>query len=148
MTEPTNEDVMRRYMAAHQAHDYDTVDSLRHPDWTEEWPQSGERVRGAANDRAIMDNWPGGLPQADEPFRLAGAEDRWVMTPAWTFQRIAGSGDSWWADATARYPDGSTWFAVGLFELRDGMLHRERWFFGPPLEAPAWRATWVEKLTG
>jgi hypothetical protein len=146
MTEPSNEDVMRRYLAAHQAHDYETVDSLRHPDWTAEWPQSGERVRGAANDRKIMDNWPGGLPQADDKIRLTGSEDRWVVTPSWTFQRIAGSGDAWWADATARYPDGSTWFAVGLFELRNGKLHRERWFFGPPLDPPSWRAAWVEKL--
>ena len=144
MAERSNEDVVRAYLAAHQAHDYDAVDRLRAVDWTTEWPQSGERVRGAANDRAIMDNWPGGLPEADT-IRVVGSEDRWVMTPAFTFQRIVGKGDSWWADGTATYPDGSRWFVVGLLELRDGKLLREVWYFAPPLEAPAWRAEWVER---
>ena len=72
MAEPSNEETIRRYLAAHTAHDYDTVGALRDPDWTIEWPQSGERVHGDANDRAIMDNWPGGLPSALE-VRVVGS---------------------------------------------------------------------------
>ena len=56
MAEQWNAEVVRRYHAAHKAHDFDTIGALRHPDWTCEWPQSGERVRGDANDRMIMDN--------------------------------------------------------------------------------------------
>ena len=139
----SNEDVIRRYLAAHRAHDYDTVGSLRHRDWIVDWPQSGERVRGNANDRSIMDNWPGGLPTADE-IRVVGTEDRWVMTPNLTLVRIVGSGDFWWADGTATYPDGSSWHAVALLQLRDGLLLHETWYFAPPLERPAWRSRWVE----
>ena len=140
----SNEEVVRRYMAAHAAHDYDTVEALRHRDWVEEWPQSGERVRGSANDRAIMDNWPGGLPEAND-VRIVGSEDRWVVTPAFTIQRLVGDGDSWWFDGTATYPDGSHWFVAGLATLRDGRILSETWYFGPPLDAPAWRAQWVER---
>jgi hypothetical protein len=44
--------VVGRYFEARAAHDYDAADALRDPDWMVEWPQSGERVRGHANDRA------------------------------------------------------------------------------------------------
>ena len=145
MTQPSNEEVVNRYFAAHAAHQYDDVDALRHPDWTEEWPQSGERVRGIANSRAIMDNWPGGLPEALK-IRLVGSEDRWVLTPGLTIQRVVGNGDFWWFDGTASYPDGSSWFAAGLLQLRDARILKETWYFGPPLDPPAWRAQWVERM--
>ena len=145
MGSPSNEEVVRRYAEAHRVHDYDTVGTLRHPDWTAEFPQTGERIRGNANDRAIMDNWPGGLPEA-LGLRLVGSEDRWVATPSNTLHRILGSGDTWWGDGTATYPDGSSWFVALLITLRDGKVHRETWYFGSPLEAPAWRAAWVERI--
>jgi hypothetical protein len=145
MANRSNEEAIRAYLEAHRVHDYDTVDSLRSDDWTEEWPQSGERVRGKANDRAIMDNWPGGLPEP-ERIRVVGSEDHWVITPAMTMQRIVGTGDTWWADGVSRYPDGTRWFAAGLFELRDGKVRRETWYFAPPLDPPAWRAAWVEPI--
>jgi hypothetical protein len=141
----SNEEVVHRYLAAHFGHDYDTVGGLRDPEWVLEWPQTGERVRGHANDRAIMDNWPGGLPSG-EKIRIVGSEDRWVLTPSNTFHRIVGSGDAWWADGTATYPDGSTWHVAALFQLRDGRMFRETWYFAPPVEPPAWRAAWVERL--
>jgi hypothetical protein len=42
---------VRRYWQAHAAHGFDTLGELRHPDWTAEWPQSGERIHGDANAR-------------------------------------------------------------------------------------------------
>ena len=145
MAELSNEQVVRRYVAAHEAHDYDTVGALRHPDWTTEWPQSRERIRGHANDRAIMDNWPGGFPDT-QTVTIVGSEDKFVLTPAYTVQRVAGSGDTWWIDGSAGYPDGSTWFFAAMIELGDGKIHAERWYFAPELEAPAWRAAWVERM--
>jgi len=147
MAETSNEQVVHRYLAAHKTHDYDAIGDLRHPNWTAEWPQTGERIRGDANDRAIMDNWPDGTPDALD-VRVVGAEDRWVVTPAFTMVRVVGSGDFWWAHGSARYPDGTMWHAAALFELRGGLLHRETWYFAPPLEAPAWRAQWVERIDG
>jgi hypothetical protein len=145
MASRSNEEVVRRYVDAHRTHDYETVGTLRHSDWYIEFPQTGERVRGHANDAAIMANWPGGLPEALR-VRMAGSEDRWVATPLNTIQRIVGSGDTWWIDGTASYPDGSTWHVAALLGLRDGRLHRETWYFAPPLDAPAWRTQWVERI--
>jgi hypothetical protein len=44
------------------------------------------------------------------------------------------------------YPDGSTWHVVGMFQVRDGKVHEETWYFGPTLEAPARRAAWMEPI--
>jgi hypothetical protein len=141
----SNEEVVRAYAEAHRTHDYAAVGALRHPEWVEDVPQTGERIRGHANDLEIMNHWPGGYPDAGG-LRLTGSEDRWVATPSNTLHRIVGSGDTWWADGTASYPDGSTWFCAALITLRDGLVHRETWFFAPPLEAPEWRAPWVERI--
>jgi len=146
MARESNEEIARAYLAAHESHDSETMARLRDSDWTVEMPQSGERIRGHANDRAIMANWPGGRPEATGN-RLVGSEDRWVATPSWTYQRVSGEGEVWWADAIAHYADGSTWFASILFEFRNGKVHRETWYFAPPLEAPAWRAQWVERMS-
>ncbi len=144
MTARSNEDVIRDYLDAHRRHDFDTLAALRAPDWFEDWPQSQERVRGHANDESIMRNWPGGTPEPGEA-RVRGSEDRWVMTPSLTYQRIVGSGELWWMDGTGDYPDGSTWHVIGMFQVRDGRVHEETWYFGPTLEAPAWRSAWVER---
>jgi hypothetical protein len=146
MAEESNEGIVRRYLAAHLAHDFETIARLRDPEWMTEWPQSRERVRGDANDRAIMEHWPEGLPMASAEYRLAGAEDRWVMTPAFTVVRVVGEGDVWWFEGTGSYPDGSTWFVVGMLQLRARRLLRETWYFAPPLPAPEWRSAWVEDM--
>jgi hypothetical protein len=141
----SNEEIVRAYAAAHERRDPDAIGALRHADWTSDMPQTGERTRGDANDRAIMANWPGGWPDG-EVRRIVGSEDRWVATPSWTMQRIAGEGDQWWIEATARYADASTWFAAGLLRLRDGLIAHETWYYAPTLEAPEWRAQWVERI--
>lgn len=127
MANASNEEIVRRYYQAQAAHDYDSAGALRDPDWVCEWPQSGERVRGSANDRAIMENWPGGRPSG-------------------LSIRVVGSGDFWFADGTSVYPDGSTWFLSVLIQLRGGKVYRETWYFAPPFDAPAWRAAWVERM--
>ena len=145
MATMSNEEIVRAYARAHEVLDDDALGALRDPAWVAELPQSGERIRGHANDRAIAHAWPGGHPRGTAT-RIVGTEDRWVTTPAWTMQRVAGSGDMWWIEAAATYPDGSTWSAVLLIELRDGKVLRERWHFGQPFEAPAWRAPFVERM--
>ncbi len=146
MAAPTNEELLRRWADAIAAQDDDALGALRHRDWTMDYPQSGERLRGHANDRAMLDNWPGGRPSA-QPQRVVGAEDRWVVTPMFTVTRVVGSGDFWWADGTLAYPDGSRWLFAAMFELRDGKVLRETWYFAAPFEAPAWRAQWVEAIS-
>ncbi|MEO8570967.1 MAG: hypothetical protein ABI553_04635 [Chloroflexota bacterium] len=72
MGERTNEEVMRAYLQALTVNDVEALDRLRDPDWTLDYPQSGERIRGHANERAIADHYPGGLPDID-PGRVVGS---------------------------------------------------------------------------
>jgi hypothetical protein len=145
----TNEQVVRRYAEAVVAQDYDEIARLRHPDWTAVWPQSGELVRGSENDLAITRNYPGGEPQLLPEGRLLGSEDRWAVSPlGGGAYRVAGEGEVWMGQWRMRYPDGRVWFTILLFELRDGLIWRETAYWAEPLEAPAWRAQWVERVSG
>lgn len=145
MPERTNEEVVRAYLQAVVVNDGDAMARLRDPAWVLDYPQSGERIRGHANDRGIADHYPGGLPEVD-PGRVVGTEDRWVVTPSFTYVRVAGSGDTWWAEGTARYPDGSIWFTATLYRLHGGRILRETTYWAVPFEPPAWRAQWVERI--
>lgn len=140
----TNEECVRRYAASQIEGDFDMADSLRHPDWTAEWPQSGEVVRGTKNARAIMENYPGGAPRLVKQRRLVGAEDRWVTSPVGGAFKVAGEGENWWGEWQMLYPDGRLWATVILLELRDGKVWRETQYWAEPFEAPNWRTQWVE----
>lgn len=146
MAGSTAEDIVRRYAEAVVQGDLDTLDALRHRDWTCDWPQSGEHIPGAAAWRAIYEHYPGGSPRT-EVARLIGPEDRWVVTPSNTVVRVAGCGDFWWSEWTVTYPDGRDYLAVALLALRDGLVHREIVYWSEPFEAPSWRSRWVERAT-
>ena len=145
MPERTNEEIIRAYLSQMGGQDLEAVGRLRHRDWTCDYPQSGERIRGDANDRQINEHYPGGLPRIEEG-RVVGSEDRWVVTPSYTVERIAGSGATWWVEARVTYPDGARWFATTMFRLRDGLIASEVTYWSQPFEAPDWRAPWVERI--
>lgn len=147
MPELTNEEVINAYLRALADNDGETIGRLRHPDYVLDYPQSGERIRGHVNERAIADHYPGGVPDmVDGSARVAGSEDRWVVTPSFTFERIAGSGDTWWFEGQARYADGSVWHLVAMCRMRDGRIYREVDYWAEPFDPPAWRAAWVERV--
>ncbi len=145
MSEQTNEEVLRAYLRAYTNKDAEALGRLRDPAWTVEYPQSGELIRGHANERAMADNYPGGLPAIDT-HRIVGTEDRWVVTPSFTLERIAGGGDAWWSEGTTQYPDGSTWHVATMFQLREGRIYREVSYWAAPFDPPVWRAQWVEPI--
>lgn len=119
-------DLVRRYANAGALDDFETMEALRHPEWQEAWPQSGEFVTSSANYRVVRTQRPEGAPRV-EP------------------RRIGGSGDCWWSESIVHYADGSRWLAVSIYELLDGLVWRERVYFGQPVAAPPWRAPWVER---
>ena len=141
----TNDEVVHAYVESYRTDDRAAQGRLRHPDWTVTYPQSDERIRGHANMAAIMAHYPGGPPEVERA-RVVGSEDHYVVTPMFTIERVAGSGDLWWGDGVATYPDGSVWHVVVLLELHDGLIYRETEYFALPFEAPAWRAPWVERV--
>ena len=148
MSDKSNREVVERYIRATMEQDFETEAQLRDPDFVMEFPQSGERIRGVANNRAVTENYPGGLAGGRvEKKALHGGEDRWVITPVGTLLRIEGTGDVYTALFTLVYPgDERVWHATAFVELRDGKVLKQTVIFGAPFEAPAWRAKWVERM--
>jgi hypothetical protein len=111
-----------------------------------EWPQSGERIRGWANVRALHEHYPGGLPK-DLDGKVIGSEDKWVVGPSFNVLRIEGTGDVYTLIGSATYPDGQTWQVVSVVELRSGKIAKTTEVYGAPFDPPAWRSQWVERMT-
>lgn len=103
-----------------------------------EYPQSGERFRGIANIRAQFENHPGLDPDGSQLQEVIGGVT-YALTPMYTVVAVEGSGDRATAIIRVRYADGSHWWAVNIFEVRDGKIERSRTFFAPEFEPPDWR---------
>ena len=132
------------YLAALNGRDLAALEALLHPDFEDEYPQSGERTRGPANLKAIIENYPGGGWTDQGRERVVGAEDRWVTTPTFVVLRIEGTGNVFTGVQRAQYPDGSEWHVIAIGEMRDRQVWRMQTFFAPRFEPPGWRAQWVE----
>lgn len=118
-----NEAVVERLIACINDRKVEVMDELFHDDATMDWPQSRERVRGAANRRAIY----GAFPQL----------------PTITPRRMTSAGDLVVAEATLDY-GGPVYETVFIFELSDGRIRKETAYWSEPFEPPEWRAQWVE----
>lgn len=141
--------VVRRFVDAIGAQDLEVIEALLTEDHVTEYPQSGEIIRGRSNFRAIMENYPQGLPKDGvDPasVRIVGS-DEWAMTPTFTLVRLTGSGSLRTAITKSRYPDGSEWWVINLVEIRDGRVAKLTAYFAPMFDPPAWRAQWVEPRT-
>lgn len=123
--DPATGAVIRGYADAGARDDFEAMERFRHPDWQEAWPQSGELVTSSNAYKVVRTQRPEGAPRVEPT-------------------RIGGSGDCWWSEAIVHYADGSRWLAISIYELRDGLVWRERVYFGQPVTAPAWRAALVE----
>ncbi len=139
-----NRGIVERYVRALPGN-FDALAELRHRDSVEEWPQSGERIRGHANYQAIHERYPGGMPAA-ETRRIVRSEDRWVVTPVFTPLRITGTGGVYTIEGSGAYPAGDRVHTIFILELREGKVHRQTTYFAPPFEAPQWRAKRVERM--
>jgi ketosteroid isomerase-like protein len=106
--------------------DADAEYALRHDDFVADLPQSGERIRGRDNMRAMQRAFP---------------PDR---APTFQVRRITGGGDVWTVEAVGDY-GGQTYLVVCIFEFRDGKIVRETRYYPEPFEPPAWRARWVKR---
>ena len=125
--------------------EWDRLGDFVHEDATIEYPQSRERFRGLANIRAQFANYPDLEPGQSELQEVIGGT-AYALTPTYTVIGINGSGDRGTAIIRAHYPDGSWWWVVNLYELRDGKLARSRAFFAPEFEPPDWRAPFRETM--
>lgn len=125
MGEQENRRVVERLIACINDRQIEVMDELFHDDALMEWPQSGERVRGAENRRAIYGSFP--------------------QLPTITPRRLLSAGDLVIAEAMLDY-GGPRYATVFVFEMRDGKIERETAYWSEPFEAPDWRAQWVEEM--
>jgi ketosteroid isomerase-like protein len=126
-TSEESRQVIERFWATMQTNDFNAVGEYLHDDYTLEWPQSGERIRGRANFVAVNRNYP--------------AHGRWEFT----VHHIIADGDQVVSDVDVT--DGQIKGRVITFStIRDGKILHQTEFWPDPFEPAAWRAQWVETI--
>jgi ketosteroid isomerase-like protein len=124
--EADNRKTVERLVDALNRRDLELFDQQFHEDSVMEYPQSGERVVGGDNRRAVYAAFPG-LP---------------TVKP----RRTVVSGDLAILEAALDYGDGTDWHAVLVFELRDGKIAKETAYWSQPFEPADWRSEWAERI--
>ena len=122
----TGREVVEALIATLNAGDVGGMDDLFHEDAVMEWPQSGERIVGGDDRRAVYTRFP--------------------QLPTISLRRLIGDGDLWVAQADLDYGDGDPYQSIFIFELRDGRIAQETAYWTKPFPAPDWRAEWVERV--
>jgi ketosteroid isomerase-like protein len=125
VSEQQNRDALERYIEALERQDPSAIADLVHDDYVEEYPQSGERIRGKQNARSILQNYPGLPNLIDHSYVLSGDLGVMKLTLDYDGQRI---------------------YACEIMDFEDGKVKRARAYFAEPFEAPEWRAQWVERM--
>ncbi len=115
------------FVAAMNDRDLVALDRVFTDDVVLEWPQSGERIVGGDNRRAIYSRFP--------------------SLPAVTVRRMTAAGNVCVLEAALDYGDGDPYQCVFVFQLRDGLIAKETAYWAKPFPAPDWRAPWVERFT-
>jgi hypothetical protein len=148
MGEPPRE-LFERYVELLNSQDWTHLDDFLHPDYVEEYPHSGERIRGTGNLKAMMENYPSVQEMTGNigNVHVAGGDERWEVTPAFTVVRVDGTDDVFTGIARSRYPDGSTWYIIAAVRLRSGKFWRSTTYFAQEFPAPEWRSRWVERYS-
>lgn len=119
--------IVEEFWRTMETNDFHAVAQLLHDEFTLEWHQSGERIRGRENFEKINTYYP--------------AEGKWHFT----IHSIISEGDVVVTDVSVT--DGKLRDRVITFStVRDGKIWKQVEFWPEPFEAPDWRAEWVEKI--
>ncbi len=129
MGEKENQRLIEEISQAINAKDFDKVRAAYHPDATQEWPQSGERLVGVDNIMAVNENYE----QSGNPY------------PTESDVKVRAAGDLVVAESRLDY-GGKLYNLVSVFEMRDGKVFRETDYFSEPFDPPDWRSQWVETI--
>jgi hypothetical protein len=125
MSAQVNRDTLERYRQVwFENQDMDAAADLLHDDYLEEYPQSGERIRGKDNARSVYENYPAIPSLVEFDYRVAG--DLAVVEMVLDY-------------------GGSRLNVCEVVEFEEGKIKRATGYFGEPFEAPEWRARWVER---
>jgi SnoaL-like protein len=138
--------LFERLVAGINRRETERLDEAFTEDVVIEYPQSGEVIRGLHNMRELIAHSPSGPPAADPTsVRALGVDELRIVAPMFTLVRVQGGGNTGSAAVRIRYPDGSTWWWVRMYELRDGRIARSTEYFAQDFDAPEWRRPWVER---
>jgi hypothetical protein len=139
VTDPDHARILAGFSDVLDTHAWDRLGDYMTDDAVFEFPQSGERFTGLKNIKAQFANYPGLEPGSSHLEEVIGGT-AYALTRMYTLVAVDGTGDRGTAIVRVRYPDGSRWWAVNLYRLRDGKMAHARTFFAPEFEPPEWRA--------
>ncbi len=137
---------IERLFAAARRLDFASLDEFFTEDVVVDYPQSGEEIRGRHNWRAVLENYPGRIEGDSSTVQVAATDELRVVAPLFKVVRVEGAGNAGTYYGRSRYPDGTIWWVVGLYQLRDGRIGRSTIFFAQEFEAPEWRAPFVTRV--
>jgi len=121
------EDVVREYWRLMATNDFAAVAAVLAPEFVLEWPQSNERIRGAANFVRMNAEYPSHGPWRFEVHRIVASQTTAVSDVGVT--------------------DGvQTGRALSFFTVSQGKISRLLEFWPEPYAAPASRAHLVEPI--
>ena len=100
---------------------WERLRTLLHPDYAEDYPQSGERIRGVANAIAVRSHFRRERHTSLEQRQLVGGEERWALAPNLTAIRVTGEGDTVTAVIRSKYP-GGYWYVIHIAQVESGMV--------------------------
>ncbi len=119
--------VLEKFWQTMGTNDFYAAAQLLHDDFTLEWPQSGERIRGRENFAKINSAYP--------------AEGKWRFI----VNAIVANDEEVVTDISVT--DGARHDrAITFSTIRDGKIWKQVEFWPESFDAPAWRAQWVEKM--
>jgi hypothetical protein len=122
----TNRDVLERLKAAFAAGRFGVVYDLAADDYVEEYPQSGEVIRGRETARAIDAAYPGGLPAVIGGTGFTTCGDEVIVEAVWD------------------YGEGGRYHVLAICRVSGGQLAASRMYFAAPFPPADWRRQWVE----
>jgi hypothetical protein len=138
------EELCRRYLASGRDVAVTADPSFAHGDLRLEMPQSGERIVGADRIRRMLEGYPG-LPETRGAAILVSRRERWTMSPMLAPLRLASWGGLFLLISALDYGEGERWMEAAIAEVVDGRFARLTEYYFRPFEAPAWRASLVER---
>lgn len=120
-------EIIEQFWRVMEGNDFYKAAELLHDDFTLEWHQSGERIRGRENFAKLNTAYP--------------TQGKWHFT----INSILAEGDVVVSDVSVT--DGTLHDRVITFStIRDGKIWKQIEFWPEPFEAPEWRAQWVEEI--
>ncbi len=103
MSEQQNRETLERLLRAFVQQNFDDLEDLLHEDVVEQYPQSGERIRGLQNYQSYVENVP----------RMPNVIDYSIKV----------SGDPTIAERAVEY-DGNRMYNTAVCEMQDGKIKR------------------------